>query len=161
MISFKKVIWLFPNKLNLKLIDNQKVSPGNFCFPDSQSLFQISDFKSHDLKRLLFFRVKLFAIHWSVEMWKRRKRKHFYMKWTCYTLNSPGLNFFSRFFLTNLMDTCDFSITAQITWRVCLRALNKSWWSSTLYHSVASANLCYLYILVLICPEHVIDCFEL
>ena len=98
MISFKKVIWLFPNKLNLKLIDNQKVSPGNFCFPDSQSLFQISDFKSHDLKRLLFFRVKLFAIHWSVEMWKRRKRKHFYMKWTCYTLNSPGLNFFSRFF---------------------------------------------------------------
>ena len=34
------------------------------------------------------------------------------------------------------------------------------WWSSILYHRVANANR-YLYILVLILPELVIDCLEL
>ena len=37
---------------------------------------------------------------------------------------------------------------------------DKSWWSSILYHSVANANR-HLYILVLILPQLVIDCFEL
>ena len=37
---------------------------------------------------------------------------------------------------------------------------DKSWWSSILYHSVANANR-YLYILLLILPELVIDFFEL
>ena len=37
---------------------------------------------------------------------------------------------------------------------------DKSWWSSIFYHSVANAD-CYLYILVLILPELVINCFEM
>ena len=36
---------------------------------------------------------------------------------------------------------------------------DKSWGSSIVYHSVANANR-YLYILDLILPELVIDCFE-
>ena len=36
---------------------------------------------------------------------------------------------------------------------------DKSWWSSIVYHSVANANR-YLYILDLILPELIIDCFE-
>ena len=37
---------------------------------------------------------------------------------------------------------------------------DKSWWSSILYQTVANANR-HLYILVLITPQLVIDCFEL
>ena len=103
---------------------------------------------------------------------------------TCNTTSSKDIKELCHFLLNSVFTMCDF-IQLRHRLHVCLKALkrkyilsdlhfildakakilhfhdeDKSWLSSILYHSVANANR-HLYILVLILPELVIDCFEM